>query len=730
MNNVNVMPTPFREATYSGKPALNKKKYIFFIFLVCLMFLSVNSLKAQWKRINLGPTGWEVHAVTAMGSYVLAGTIAGINRSTDYGADWASVTSSITLCFASIDSIIIAGTDAGVILSSDMGAAWIMPDTSMRYYITSLAVKDTIIFAGTLQNGIFRSTNFGTSWTAVDSGLGDFQNLVEAIAVKGDTIFAGTHSGLCFSTNNGNKWTTVSGDALNSLQFINCIASYNSFIFVGTPGGMFRSTDNGYSWETDNNGISFGASIFSIFVTDSDVFIGTTERVYKSTDNGASWTKSDSGLPVYPKQVFSIASGPNKTGGTNLYAATDNGVYLSIDNGANWEAENKGTVDNEVRSITGLGPKVFAVINGSPIFFSTDYGTTWRAAKDSGLVTKVNPNLTATSYGLYAATSDSGIFVSSDNGDNWKSINGGVMDTLHPLDIVQSGPNLIVSTNNNGIFLSSDNGTNWKIASNNMPKSVSALSIVDSNIFAVFEYGMYRSTDNGENWIKVNNFYYTGYFNGQTGIVSADGVLFLSNGHAGIVDTTGGYFRSTDNGKTWIIDRNWSIKYGGSAFSLFAYASDIFTAPWTYLYVSTNNGDSWNKLGGDLESIISSVYVNDSSVFVGNFQGIWQMPLKDIVSSVKQPALQTSPGSFKLWQNYPNPFNPSTTIMYDIPKLSQVIISIYDILGRKIKTLVNAQMVPGHYRVNFNASDLASGVYFYRLTAGSFVQTKKLLLIK
>ncbi len=707
------------------------------IFLTVIILLATIKVGAQWRRVNLGPTGWEVHAVTAVGSYVFSGTIAGINRSTDYGADWASVTSSITNCFVSIDSTIFAGTAAGVIVSSDMGATWTMLDSSMSYYITSLAVEDTIIFAGTLQNGIFRSENYGASWTAVDSGLGDFQNLVEAIGVKGDTIFACTSSGLIFSTNNGNKWTTISGDALNSLQFINCIASYNSFIFVGTPGGMFRSTDNGYSWETDNNGISFGTSIFSIIVADSDVFLGTTKRVYKSTDNGASWTNAASGLPIYPKQVFSIASGPNKTSGTNLYAATDNGVYLSIDNGANWEAENKGTVGNEVRSITGLGPKVFAVINGSPIFFSTDYGTTWRAAKDSGLVTKVNPNLTATSSGLYAATSDSGIFVSSNNGDNWKSINGGIMDTLHPLDIVQSGPNLVVSTVNNGIFISLDNGTNWRVASNSMPKSVPALSIVDSSVFAVFENGMYLSTDNGENWNKINNFYYTGYFNGQTGIVSANGVLFLSNGDAGIVDTTGGYFRSTDNGKTWIIDRNWSIKYGGAAFSLFAYASDIFTAPWTYLYVSTNNGDSWNKLGGNLESIISSVYVNDSSVFVGNFQGIWQMPLRDIVLSVKQTGLQTSPGSFKLWQNYPNPFNPATTIRYDIPKLSHVTISIYDILGRKVKTIVNAQMVPGHYRVNFNASDLASGVYFYRLNvinplnqSQNFTAVKKMLLIK
>jgi hypothetical protein len=83
-----------------------------------------------------------------------------------------------------------------------------------------------------------------------------------------------------------------------------------------------------------------------------------------------------------------------------------------------------------------------------------------------------------------------------------------------------------------------------------------------------------------------------------------------------------------------------------------------------------------------------------------------------------------------LWQNYPNPFNPTTIISYDIPKLSHVSINVYDVLGRKIETLVDAERLPGHYQVTFDASRLPSGIYFYRLTAGSFVQTKKLMVIK
>ncbi len=93
------------------------------------------------------------------------------------------------------------------------------------------------------------------------------------------------------------------------------------------------------------------------------------------------------------------------------------------------------------------------------------------------------------------------------------------------------------------------------------------------------------------------------------------------------------------------------------------------------------------------------------------------------------------PNKFELGQNYPNPFNPSTTIKYSIPsniksKISHTKLAIYDILGREIVTLVNKQQAPGSYEVNFEANNLTSGIYFYKLTSGAFVATKKLVLLK
>jgi len=88
------------------------------------------------------------------------------------------------------------------------------------------------------------------------------------------------------------------------------------------------------------------------------------------------------------------------------------------------------------------------------------------------------------------------------------------------------------------------------------------------------------------------------------------------------------------------------------------------------------------------------------------------------------------PTVFALEQNYPNPFNPSTAIAYDVAAPSDVRLAVYDILGREVSVLVNERKGPGNYSVKFDASDLASGVYVYRLQAGNVVRTRKMILLK
>jgi len=89
-----------------------------------------------------------------------------------------------------------------------------------------------------------------------------------------------------------------------------------------------------------------------------------------------------------------------------------------------------------------------------------------------------------------------------------------------------------------------------------------------------------------------------------------------------------------------------------------------------------------------------------------------------------------TPSGFLLKQNYPNPFNPSTTIRYELPRASHVTLTVYDVLGQEVATLVDGLEEPGYKSVEWNASAVASGVYFYRLQAGDFIQSMKLVLKK
>ena len=108
--------------------------------------------------------------------------------------------------------------------------------------------------------------------------------------------------------------------------------------------------------------------------------------------------------------------------------------------------------------------------------------------------------------------------------------------------------------------------------------------------------------------------------------------------------------------------------------------------------------------------------------------GFWNAYYQDVIVSVEDE--DVIPTVFKLEQNYPNPFNPSTIIKFAVPERSNVSIKIYDILGSELLTLVNEELESGLYEKVFNANGYSSGMYIYRMQAGEYISTKKMLLIK
>jgi hypothetical protein len=133
--------------------------------------------------------------------------------------------------------------------------------------------------------------------------------------------------------------------------------------------------------------------------------------------------------------------------------------------------------------------------------------------------------------------------------------------------------------------------------------------------------------------------------------------------------------------------------------------------------------------GGDGDYMMAGVY-SDNTLPGGDAPINYKTKVffKNSSNSVKQE--NQIPKSYELSQNYPNPFNPVTKINYALPKQGFVTLKIYDITGREIQSLVNEVKQAGYYTVDFNGSNLASGVYFYRIQSGDFVMTKRMVLIK
>ena len=168
------------------------------------------------------------------------------------------------------------------------------------------------------------------------------------------------------------------------------------------------------------------------------------------------------------------------------------------------------------------------------------------------------------------------------------------------------------------------------------------------------------------------------------------------------------------------------------------------SSPYSNLFISSKNNDgSWSeavKMTG-LSSIYHELYPNISPdgrfmMFLSFRSGLllpyWvdAQVIYNYITNVDDEKNAEIPGVFQLYQNYPNPFNPSTKITYSIPQRSFVSLKVYDVLGNIVTALVEMEKSTGEYEIEFDGSELTSGIYFYQLIAGNYLETKKMLLLK
>lgn len=283
--------------------------------------------------------------------------------------------------------------------TNETKAQWVQTVGSSRE-ITCLSVTGSKAFAGTSGAGVLLSTNRGTSWTPMDTGLTD--SVVTALVIIQGDIFAGTPDGVFLSADSARSWTNVSSD-LSDTNVTSISALLSIVPIVGTMNGhFFYSTDEGMNWNEEDSGLEGIVNSFAI-ISDTLVFAGTSNGVFFSPPGEPMWLSVNSGFPHNPVLSLGVI-------GTDLFAGTNGaGVYVSSDNGTDWTSDNSGLTDQFVQSLEVVGSDIFAgTMDG--VFLSSDKGQTWihvsKGLPDSTDVL----SLAADSTSLYAGTLDNGIW--------------------------------------------------------------------------------------------------------------------------------------------------------------------------------------------------------------------------------------------------------------------------------------------------------------------------------
>jgi hypothetical protein len=394
-------------------------------------------------------------------------------------------------------------------------------------------------------------------------------------------------------------------------------------------------------------------------------------------------------------------------------------VWVSICK-AQWIQTNNGLTSDEINGlfVDPGGTNLFAGTEGDGVFLSTNYGDSWSQVND-GLTNLLVYAFAMNSTYLFVGTDDR-VFRSSNNGSNWEPVNNGLTNPFVQA-LAVSGTNLFAGTAYpGGAFLSTNNGDNWVAVDSGLTSDpIINLTVSGPNLFAgSVGHGVFLSTNNGNSWSQVNN-----------GLTNDFILAFTVNGINLFAGTFEGAFHSTNNGSSWTHVGLTNYYVGAFVWSegnLFAGAAS------NGVFLSSNNGGSWSDVTNGLGNYnVGSLAISGTYLFASTlYDGVWQRPLSEMITSVREIARNEMPSEYRIGTNYPNPFNPTTKIKYQIPELSFVTLKVFDVLGSEVATLVNEEKLIGNYEIEFDAQELTSGIYFYELQAGSFVETKKMVLMK
>jgi len=705
------------------------------VFFACAVVGNADAQDLGWQPRN-GQWVGDVRALCQAGDGSLLAGGEGINRTTDGGTTWTKGGGSIginpVVSLQSIDDhLILAGTySGGVFASTDFGNTWAARNQGLQSLtINALAYLPPVTVLAATESGLFLSKDSGATWHP-DTAIG-MQRILLVSTTKGGLIFSASQkNGIYWSSDTGAHWTNIGAD-VTGIDISSLVAVNDSLLIVcsdplGIGAWVLSLIVRGDHW--GRRGVAMVGEGYRpppvsgmILCTDGTLLAATQGGIWKSTDKGENWSYPSNEATLHTAWVVI-----QRTDGS-FVEGSPNCVLVSTDTARSWKQITHGLVlQNYITPpfATDKALRVYIASKGG-IYRTTDGGLTW----DFFWVSEENPVVSALAISpagaLFAATPSSGIYRSSDHGETWKHLTNGLLDD-NILSLAMSTTEDMYAGSTIGIFQSTDGGDNWILANQMQPWGMVTSLLVSSSgsVIALSSPDkMLRSSDRGATWSLVPHDPFP-----DNGLWQEDRVAEGILGHL-YADVEGTIFRSTDDGLTWAAFQI-GLTYPVLPTLVINQLGELYGSNGTLWRLREKDG-RWYDLGvraGYLLGVDSAGFLWSSSNSGNSPQDILRSTGPSTV--VQNPGLAVISAGFSLEQNFPNPFNPTTTIRYALSERSHVVLSVFSTLGQHVATLIDGTQDAGYHETKFDGTNLASGVYFYRIQAGSFVQMKKLLMVR
>ncbi len=589
-------------------------------------------------------------------------------KTADGGAHWSQLSLAVP-AYNSVGAIAVDPTNSnivyaawyGVAKSTDGGTSW-TGFGGPSAYIKSIVidpVTPTTLYGGSNGNGVYKSTNSGSTWDLAASGLTNKSVTILVLDPASHlTLYAATSGGGVFKSTDGAGTWNAANTGLGNLSVQGLTMDFGTGkLYAGTQSGVYMSSNGGASWSAA--GLA-GQNLATIIADPYGAVYAANGSggLWKSSDGGTTWPSISAGLPG--TRVYAIAPNPTTSGALHV-GTTNGGVYSTTDSGTTWAAQNTGLGShlkiNEV-TVDPVAPSHLYAGSTDGIYKSTDGGSNWtRIAFAGSSVQSIIADDSTTPTRLYASVWGSGVNVSTDGGTTWNNINNGAF--LPNILCVGQDPNdasiLYAGTNGNGFFKTTNGGTTWSdVSGTTLPAGANWGCVAFDKAHAGTLYAgrqdsdqIYKTVNAGSTWTSV-------YSGPDSGIYSIAVAPFNSNWvYAASYGNTNGLIKSSNAGSSWT-----ALHSGLSCLGVRGVALDPVVPGTLYIgitgcqysptgvYKSIDDGASWfgmnSGLGNTMVEVVALDPTNRATVYAGTDGGVYSLtqvaPSVTSVSPASGPA--------------------------------------------------------------------------------------------